>query len=219
MKNDRNDDQQVSAAYSDLASERAPKHLDDSVMRMAKAHVEHLPYSRWTAWSRPLAWAATVSLCLAITLEVTQVTSLLNSATETAPAEVTTPAAESDMDQLLYLPDSMADSIDSEKISPARSAAKQVANEPAPAPVLEAKEDYLQKREERPAAAAYKSAGYATSAAITADMPDSECSATARSDPESWLECIAALEAGGDEQAALRQREMLIDTFPDFNLP
>jgi hypothetical protein len=219
MNNDSNDERQVSAAYKGLASERAPEHLDSSVLRMARARVQHLPYSRWTSWSRPLAWAATVALCLAITLEVMQVTTPEDTATEAAPAAVATPAPSSDRDQAVDIQDSMADSINSEKISPARSAAKQLANEALPEAAFEARQEPVQRHAERSAAAADSSAGYAAAAAIAADVPDDECSAEVRAEPETWLECIAALKAAGDQQAASRQRQMLIDTFPDFNLP
>ncbi len=93
MSNDRDQDEQVSAAYQSMARERTPEHLDQKVLRMAKANAERPQYSRWIAWSRPLAWAATVALCLAITLEVTQVTAPDDVATETAPAEDSSPAA------------------------------------------------------------------------------------------------------------------------------
>ena len=156
MNNDRHHDEQISAAYQDLAKERAPEHLDHQVLSMAKANAKRPQYSRWIAWSRPLAWAATVALCLAITLEVTQVTTPADIANETVPAEVTAPAAvrapelqkdkreqkpEQDMDEQLKLTgsasdsllDSKADTVGSEKSSAARSAAKQAVSEPAAA--------------------------------------------------------------------------------------
>jgi hypothetical protein len=156
MNNDRHHDKQISAAYQDLAKERAPEHLDHEVLRMAKANAERPQYSRWIAWSRPLAWAATVALCLAITLEVTQVTTQDDMAIETVPAKdaaaASVPAAELqknmreqkselDMDEQLKLTgsasdsllDSKADTISSEKSSAARSAAKQADSEPAAA--------------------------------------------------------------------------------------
>jgi hypothetical protein len=256
MSNDRHHDEQVSAAYQDLAKERTPEHLDHQVLRMAKANAERPQYSRWTAWSRPLAWAATVALCLAITLEVTQVTTPDPMATETGPAEVAAPASllapepqkdkreqksEQDMDEQLELSkstsDSMADAISSDKNSAARSAAKQTVSEPAaagrmrqsadlaeaesieegtvaPAMSFEVKEANELRRE-----AGSVSAGYAASQALAADMPVSECPEEARSKPESWLECIKTLEASGDVEAAIRQRENLIEVFPDFKLP
>jgi hypothetical protein len=63
------------------------------------------------------------------------------------------------------------------------------------------------------------SAGYAASQALAADMPADECSEDIRAEPESWLECIDELEASGDVEAASRQRENLIEVFPDFKLP
>lgn len=256
MSNDRNHDEQVSATYQDLAKERAPKHLDDTVLRMARGNTERPQYSRWMAWSRPLAWAATVALCLAITLEVTQVTTPDDMATETIPAKLAAPAAaiapelqkdkreqlsEQDMDQQLKavdsMSDSMADAISSEKLSPARSAAKQTANEPAQAGRMRqsadlAKEESIEEFIAAPATdlevkAASElrrengsvSAGYAVSHALAADMPADECSEESRAEPESWLECIDALEASGDVDAASRQREILIEVFPDFRLP
>ena len=248
MSNDRNHDEQVSAAYQDLAKERAPKHLDDNVMRMARANGGHPRYSRWMAWSRPLAWAATVALCLAITLEVTQVTNPDDAVTETMPTELATPAAvlapelqkdkreqvsEDELEQRLKV----ADAISSEKLSPARSAAKQTANEPAQAGRMRQSADLAEEESiaelvatptmdlEVKAASELRredgsvSAGYAASQALAADMPADECSEDIRAEPESWLECIDELEASGDVEAASRQRENLIEVFPDFKLP
>ena len=256
MSNDRHHDEQVSAAYQDLAKERVPEHLDNSVLRMAKANVERPKYSRWTAWSRPLAWAATVALCLAITLEVTQVPTPDGMATQFIPAEIAAPASalapelkkdkreqasepasEQDMAQPFKLTESMSDAISSEKIAPARSAAKQTANEPAaagrmrqstdladaesieemtvaPEMAIEVKEASELRRED-----ASFSAGNAASGTLAADMPIDECPEENRAEPETWLECIDALEASGDVEAASRQRENLIEVFPDFKLP
>jgi hypothetical protein len=259
MSNDRNHDEQVSAAYQDLAKERAPKHLDDKVLRMARGNTERPQYSRWIAWSRPLAWAATVALCLAITLEVTQVTTPDDMPTATIPAEVAAPAAmiapelqkdkreqmlEQDTDQQFTVSDStsdsMADAISSEKLSLARSAAKQTANEPAQAGRMRQSADFSDLAEEESVEEMIAtpamdlevkatselrrengsvSAGYAASSALAADIPADECSEESRADPESWLECIDALEASGDVEAASRQRENLVAVFPDFKSP
>lgn len=70
MNNDRHQDDRVSAAYRELAGERTPAELDRKVLEMAANSARPPTYSRWMSWSRPLAWAATVTLCLAITLEL-----------------------------------------------------------------------------------------------------------------------------------------------------
>lgn len=65
-------DTRVSQAYSDLAIERAPDKLNAAVLRDA-AKAARPPYKRSVLWTRPVAWAAVVAICLAITLQVTQV--------------------------------------------------------------------------------------------------------------------------------------------------
>ena len=64
-----------------------------------------------------------------------------------------------------------------------------------------------------------------TSASVAADMSleeitvASDCPEMAQNEPETWLECILALEEAGNEDGAKREREALIDTFPDFKIP
>ena len=74
--NDRRDtraiDERVTSTYRDLANERAPQHLNDRVLRMAasaKTSRSLIP----ARWMKPVAWAATIGLSLAIVLELTQV--------------------------------------------------------------------------------------------------------------------------------------------------
>ena len=62
----------VSATYRELADERAPAGLDEKVLQRAAA----LPRARsgiGRAWMKPVAWAATIGLSLAIVLELTQI--------------------------------------------------------------------------------------------------------------------------------------------------
>lgn len=66
-------DARVSETYRDLARERTPASLNEQVLRDAAAHAGG-GYSRWVAWLRPLAWAATVALCLAIVVQIQQET-------------------------------------------------------------------------------------------------------------------------------------------------
>ncbi len=66
------DDRRVSAAYQDIAVERAPDHLHQSILQQA-ATAAKPRYARSMSWMRPMAWAATIGLSLAIVLEITQV--------------------------------------------------------------------------------------------------------------------------------------------------
>ena len=64
-------DERVTGAYRDLATERAPKRLNSAVLRHARKAAQP-PYKRSIRWTRPTAWAAVVAICLAVTLQVTQ---------------------------------------------------------------------------------------------------------------------------------------------------
>ena len=64
-------DPRVSDIYRELATEQAPRQLDDKVLRMASGALP-TRYSRARAWLRPMAWAATIGLSLAIVMEVTR---------------------------------------------------------------------------------------------------------------------------------------------------
>jgi len=68
-------DRQVSDIYRELADERVPQRLDDKVLRMAagaKTPRNIIP----GLWMKPIAWAATIGLSLAIVLELTQTPSI-----------------------------------------------------------------------------------------------------------------------------------------------
>lgn len=67
----RDDDQRLTDAYRAVANERAPDYLNEKVLRLAASR--RTPYFRARTWTRPLAWAATIGLSLAIVLEMTRV--------------------------------------------------------------------------------------------------------------------------------------------------
>ena len=250
MNDERPQDEIVSAAYQELAGERAPTHLDDQVLAMAADKAEHPRYSRSIMWTRPLAWAATIALTLAITLEITRVpTPEVRSPGPALPAESQAlPEAEALPETRdLRREKSIPEAISPEKTAIGRSVAKQAADEPMranrkreaagalegdlaeeamPSAAMEFElkdDDMLQRADEltqlqeglisKPddeGIAAFSSA---------ATVAASECSDEVKAEPESWLECIDALEAAGDPDAAARQRENLKETFPDFKLP
>ena len=228
MNNDTDQDKRVSETYRSLAGEQAPPHLDRKVLEMAAADRPRPLYSRWMSWTRPVAWAATITICLAITLELSRDQSLsptleqsLEALPEAAlerPAEVPKDVA-SPVSKLSFEPEpqyekreqdevlaeTMNDSIVAEKTALGRSAAKQAISEPAPARVRQSA-DLMEEEKEK-------------SDTDARDNEANECAGEARTAAESWLECIQALEAAGDNEAALRQRDALKETFPDFKLP
>ena len=61
----------VTQTYRDTTNERAPESLNRAILdRAAKASRPR--YSRLMTWTRPMAWAATVMLSVAIVLQLTQ---------------------------------------------------------------------------------------------------------------------------------------------------
>lgn len=64
-------DELVSETYREVANERAPEHLNQAVLRRAK-EATRPRLSRTRAWTRPLAWAATITLSVALVLEVSK---------------------------------------------------------------------------------------------------------------------------------------------------
>lgn len=59
----------VRSLYRDLAGESAPAELDSAVLADARAAM-HVPRGHGGGFLRPLAWAASVGLCVAVVLQV-----------------------------------------------------------------------------------------------------------------------------------------------------
>ena len=68
-------DHLVTETYRKLGVEKAPEHLNHSVLRMASGGGLRSPARNilFSAWMKPVAWAATIGLSLAIVLELSQV--------------------------------------------------------------------------------------------------------------------------------------------------
>ncbi len=78
----------VSRTYRESAVERVPDELDQAVLQRARQHSSNR-YSRSVIWLRPMAWAATIGLCLAIVLEI-------NNAPQATREQLALPAAPAD---------------------------------------------------------------------------------------------------------------------------
>lgn len=238
MSNDRHQDERVSRAYRSLADEKTPPHLDDKILKMAAAQAKPPVYARWIVWSRPLAWAATITLCLAITLELTREQSV-QPVLET-PAIAASPqenvrrkdeqgsvedaseleTATLKKEQARDVPAALAESYASEKTALGRSAALQAPAEPAQAARLrQSSGGDAEVRAEAPAAAMMMSADTEADMVLEEIVVANQCSDDLRTEPETWLECILELEEAGDTEAAEHQRDALKETFPDFKLP
>lgn len=204
-------DETVSATYRELSREGAPNHLNEKVLQQAAERALRPRYARSVMWTRPLAWAATVGLCLAIVLEVTRVPTPEIVMTDDAidfleaePSPVAEEAQAPTQAPVRQRPETLKDM----KSQLGRSAAKQAANEP--------------KREMVDTDTRQQS-GAIAALAVSANRIDSEaineCPDEIRVDPVTWLACIVDLEESGDTDAALRQRDALEEAFPQFKMP
>ncbi|MBT8099750.1 MAG: hypothetical protein KJO82_08370 [Gammaproteobacteria bacterium] len=75
----------VTERYRDIAGETTPEALNQAVLREARQQMSG-QYSRNISWMRPMAWAASIGLCLAIVLE-------LNNIPQQEPAMMQLPGA------------------------------------------------------------------------------------------------------------------------------
>ena len=194
MSSNRNDpdrDVRLSAAYRDLEDARTPAHLDDQVMRMAAREARtRLGLAR--AWTRPLAWAAVVVLCLTYALELTRIDDV------------------SDAAQLMEAPALPAES--PAEVRPAAS--------PARLKRSQTPEKAEFRATSAPAAAVSEEADLVASdrGRAEAELP-ADCDETERDNPDDWYACIRRLQDGGRADAATRELEALHHVFPDYAIP
>lgn len=226
------DDPRISDLYRDIASERAPGHLDQAVLREA-ARAAQPRYSRLRLWTRPAAWAAIVLLSATLLLQVSQdpvpsdlaapqIPKLEDRAAESEFADADVKRQRSDMDSAAKATGTAAP-----RQQPAADLLEEVATQQADQ-FVQAEEMARIQQGPNDAPAAPAAAGadapsvsearlYSSFASREAGQPS--CDDEARSAPESWLACITDLEDAGFEAAAEQERELLAAMFPDFEAP
>lgn len=276
----------VTYTYRDFATERTPASINEALLRQASAHAAN-SYTRSILWLRPMAWAATIGLCLAIVVELSNVPQpeavkfeqqSLESVAPASPGEVagapstddslaseadgrqnrdysvtfelnTTPSLESPPDdRAAGQSGGLSKSIERREqdtavpvASPPTAAKEGNATADADAfhvtdaPILEEAADMARMREgpnqeaksstvestslESGAIESAPVAGFVISADVEDFADKSSCNPEARSKPESWLECIAALLEAGHDAVAEEERLALAEAFPEFETP
>lgn len=163
---DGDTDALVSQSYREVTDQCAPEHLNRAILKKA-ANAARPRYLRLITWTRPMAWAATIVLSVALVLEVTQ--EPLDD--QVAPAAVVS-AGE-------FKPKDSGMLERAEKMAAIQNGNNQEVDKVTPA----------------------------------------SCSDEAIAAPATWLECIEDLEKAGLIEAARQQRQQLMSTFPDFELP
>jgi len=199
-------DPRVSEAYQGLATEGTPPELDRRILAMA-AGKSRSRYGMARAWVRPVAWAATIGLSLAIVLEISQL------------KYETTPQLDADnvetLEEALILDDAPAREDDDNRTR--RESAKR---SDAPAPVqlsVPAEEQARSRSGSEPATAAAVEA-LSFDAATTPEKKEQvrHCDPDLRSSAETWYKCIEDLRAQGLADAADSELLLLLTEFPDF---
>lgn len=206
----------VARAYRELATERAPATLNEQVLRQA-AHEAGRGYPRWSGWLRPLAWAATVGLTLAIVIAIVDTplpdddpqTGVYREEALPAPAAATAPAANQHRDAR---PEAAKD-------APAERSRS--AGDRSPASAAFAVDD-TSLLEQAADIAATRAGSESEERAPAANTPVSEapaCDEAARAQAGSWYRCIERLRSAGYAEAAAQELEQLGEAFPDFEVP
>ncbi len=241
------DDKRVTDAYRDLATERAPASLDKQVLAMASREAR-TRYGLARAWIRPVAWAATIGLTVAVVLEVSRYTDVADVAPE-PEMQTVSPAApagsdaeakrrgperfEADLGKRAD-PASPADSAaqpeaartDAARPEAARPKATQSLDSDAVARELAADEVPLARQAEEQAR---MREGEARAVPVIADQPlaaaaiekqeVASCDNGTRESAQRWYACIENLREAGLDDAAAEELDALRRAFPEFREP
>ncbi len=205
---DELDDPLVSSAYRESASERAPDMLYHSVMQQAREQVRK-GFFRPVVWLRPMAWAATIGLSLAIVIELSTVPQpAFEMPTINVPASGTQVLREVEAPRR---PEADSEQPNSpEAISPADLKVKPFGPRARKTITAEGRVTLQDAGSLHKAELAAPAASY---------MNLTPCAGDIRDLPESWLECIERLQNDGLVDQADSQRQQLQQAFPDFKLP
>ena len=244
MTNDRDNttaDPSVSATYRQLADERTPAGLDEKVLHRAAA-APRISSGIGRAWMKPVAWAATLGLSLAIVLEMTQLPQApldidvvappvpTDERPALAPASVEPAAAKESRNTKPSRHRSESGVIEESKAQPmvpvpAKAPAKAIAPEPVLLQDLESTD--LQPPEDddmTPDARSDEVAGTAAFAIRTERMlqkqpPALLCPETVREVAEDWYQCIEVQKNRVPSTRIAEELEEFRKKFPNFQVP
>jgi hypothetical protein len=237
-------DERVTEAYRELGAEKAPESLNQAILEMAAGGSKRSGArdKLLGAWMKPLAWAATIGLSLAIVLEVTQVPTA-------AVRYDAVPRAESVLEEIVLqdtdklqtiehrvleqpgasrsaiTKDEVADDVEvfrreSKGKMDFVAAPVQMPSSPAPTPVSVDQmpgdpQDTARKRAADSLTLNEPMASFAVMAEEKEADTAESCDARIRLSAEDWLECIDNLRQSGALEAADREYEALILEYPN----
>ncbi len=181
----------VSSVYRTASTEQAPERINLAVMDMARREVRTARNSKWLdAWHGPVAFIATAGLSLTLVLQMTRMDVLES------------PDAPSGIAPVTRIPFQQAGEVTRER-------------------VLQLEAEASRSMTSAPDMTAPDSNKTGTPSGIV-DVgsnlsADDDCSDEQRADTATWWLCIEDLEKQGQTQAAERELQALLQTFPDFS--
>ena len=232
-------DPRVSETYRALSNEQTSAALDQKILDLAEAGVPSRSLRRLLA-IKPLAWAATVVLTVALVLHLQEETprpdALLyedDVMTEALPPSAEPERAMKRGTRSAILPASVGrqDEAGDDTAAPATDDTRDAdanigAASPSFAPAAEARvkmqavEEFIAERERSISNLADKDeTAISVKAARSLAAPEPRyCSDAERADASSWYRCILALEEDGRLDEAAAERTKLFSAFPDFEV-
>ena len=235
MTTDR-DNERVADAYREIATETTRPELDEKILKLAASDVRP-KYGLTRAWTRPLAWAATIALSVALVLQITQDVDdpVAMPAADSEPAvrqEALEERARNDADAMDLQLMKVKEEKDAQREAAKRMhAAPEVASpvampepEPAEEAVMESAPARAEDRavladsEEPPIDAYADAAGQAMSAVVLEEIvvAPASCSPEVRASADDWYSCVEDLRDRGLSDAADAELEALETAFPEF---
>ena len=212
---DNDGDARVTRAYRELGDVSSPAHLDDAILRRARQ--ESRPrYARLRLWTRPVAWAATIGLSLVIVLQLNEGALQPEpdaAPTSASPAEGAKKSAESLSDDV-PAPGRAPETVEQERDEAALPSTAQ-SLVPEDVDLMKEAADMARMRvgeQQRPAEAS--AAGVEVLTELVDEDIGQHCDDESRATPETWLECIAALDEQGLTTEALFERAAFEKQFP-----
>lgn len=236
LESDAAVDSVVTRTYKELAGDLAPEHLDRAILKQATDAVRPR-YLRSISWTRPMAWAATITLCVGLVLEVTKAPEPVSTDTLMAPGRLDAPAPSLDVPEpvpgkaeatrvLMEEAQKEAREAPAERKRAAKinaNSRQQDAAPPASAEVLSMRDDDVLGRAKEVEALSIDDIGESDqalrSAASSAASPELEspaCDETEVATAASWILCIKKLEDAGRTIDAKEQRALYDAAYPAY---
>lgn len=194
-------DELVSQTYREHSVEQTPERLNQEILSIAADNAKRGSRTDFlfAAWTKPLAWAATIGISLAVVLELSQVPG--------SSVDIAAPAAESIREEFAQQRTDVLD--EARKQASQESGQNQNASLADEVTLQDADVAIIGKQNEfsklvRPVPAAEE----------TQSDVERPCDAITRESAEDWLRCIEELREAGAVDAANREYEAYFLEYP-----